>query len=112
MVLMKLPQGENAVVDLRKLLDYCLSAEHPRGRHKARVFAAVGVRDVDAGEMQERLLVAAREGEAAEGEASPYGRRYTIDFAWERQERTIRIRSTWIAGSERDAPRLTSCYVL
>ena len=26
------------IVDLAKLRDYCLNEEHPRGRHKARVF--------------------------------------------------------------------------
>jgi hypothetical protein len=42
---MKLPNGERAVVDIRKLRDYCLSAKHRRGRHKARVFeAALGQR--------------------------------------------------------------------
>ena len=34
---MKLPYGAHAVVDIAKLRDYCLSAEHPRGRHKARL---------------------------------------------------------------------------
>ena len=36
---MKLPNCQRAVVDIEKLRDYCLSTEHPRGRHKARVFA-------------------------------------------------------------------------
>ena len=39
---MKLPNAENAYVDLRKLADYCLDSEHERGKHKARVFAAAG----------------------------------------------------------------------
>ena len=34
----QLPHGEEALVDLAKLEDYCLNASHPRGRHKARVF--------------------------------------------------------------------------
>jgi hypothetical protein len=38
---MSLPNGERAIVDERKLREYCLSAVHPRGRHKARVFASV-----------------------------------------------------------------------
>lgn len=36
---MKLPNADRAVVGLAKLRDYCLSPTHPRGRHKARVFA-------------------------------------------------------------------------
>jgi sarcosine oxidase delta subunit len=35
---MKLPNIDRAVVDVRKLRDYCFSREHPRGQHKARVF--------------------------------------------------------------------------
>ena len=34
-----LPKGERAIVDLRKLRDYCLNLDGARGRHKARVFA-------------------------------------------------------------------------
>ena len=29
---------ENAVVDLRKITEYCLNFDHEIGRHKARVF--------------------------------------------------------------------------
>jgi uncharacterized protein DUF6883 len=38
---MKLPGSENAVADIAKLRDYCLNPSHPRGRHKARNFAAL-----------------------------------------------------------------------
>jgi hypothetical protein len=34
----RLPHGNRAILDIRKLEDYRLSASHPRGRHKARVF--------------------------------------------------------------------------
>jgi hypothetical protein len=37
----KLPNPDDAVVDIRKLRDYCLNPAHPRGRNKARVFASV-----------------------------------------------------------------------
>jgi hypothetical protein len=33
-----LPNPDQAVFDIRKIEDYCLSPLHPRGRHKARVF--------------------------------------------------------------------------
>ncbi len=46
---MRLPNAERAVVDIAKLRDYCLNFEHPRGRHKARVFAAaLGLTTADA----------------------------------------------------------------
>ena len=34
----KLPNGEHAVVDLSKLRNSCLNKGHPQGRHKARQF--------------------------------------------------------------------------
>ena len=37
---MRLSSAQHAVVDPAKLRDYCLNPKHPRGRHKARVFAA------------------------------------------------------------------------
>jgi hypothetical protein len=36
---MKMPGGHAAIVDRQKLTEYCLNPEHPRGKHKARVFA-------------------------------------------------------------------------
>ncbi|WP_200235400.1 DUF6883 domain-containing protein [Thiohalocapsa halophila] len=50
---MKLPNANQAVVDLEKLRGYCLNPAHPRGRHKARVFAAA--LGITAGETAPRL---------------------------------------------------------
>jgi hypothetical protein len=33
----RLPNGEQAILDIRKIEGYCLCRSHPRGRHKARV---------------------------------------------------------------------------
>jgi hypothetical protein len=33
-----LPNAENAVVEIRKLSEYCLNPEHPKGKDKARLF--------------------------------------------------------------------------
>ena len=46
---MKVPNAEHAVVDIRKLRDYCLNPTHEHGKHKARLFlAALGVTADDA----------------------------------------------------------------
>src|SRR5262245_6957376 len=109
---MKLPNGERAIVERRKLEEYCLNPHHPRGRHKARVFASVGVGQADAEVLREALVVAARNAEAQPGAASPYGQRYIVDFDLVRQARTVPVRSTWIVRTGEHLPRLTSCYVL
>ena len=109
---MKLPNGARAIVEIRKLREYCLNPQHPRGRNKARVFAAVGIREADARELRTALVAAASAGEAVLGTANPYGQRYIVDFDMARRGRTVRIRSTWIVRAREDLPRLTSCYVL
>ena len=63
------------IVDIRKLLEYCLNSQHLRGRNKARVFASVGIRDTDADELREALSAAARDAEASYGFRNPYGQR-------------------------------------
>ncbi len=109
---MRLPNGERAIVDIRKLLDYCLNPQHPRGRSKARVFASVGVRDTDSELLRTALLSAAVNAEAEVGLANIHGQRYIVDFDLVRLGRVVKIRSTWIVRTGDDLPRLTSCYVL
>ena len=60
------------MVDIRKLRNYCLSTEHPRGRHKARVFkAALGIGPEDTEELRDALLSAAGAYEAIAVELGP-----------------------------------------
>ena len=62
---MRLPQGERAIIDERKVLDYCLSDEHDDGKHRARLFREiVGITLDDAERLLNRLKQAAATGEA------------------------------------------------
>lgn len=109
---MLLPNGERAIVDIRKLRDYCLNQDSPRGSRKARVFAAaLGLTVVDAPKLREKLLEVARNGEVQLGELDMYGQRYTIDFEMETEVGKAVVRSGWIILRDEDAPRLTTCYV-
>lgn len=110
---MKLPGADNAIVDIAKLRNYCLNPYHPRGRHKARVFAAaLGLTQADAETLRDALLAAAQGGDAVLGNSDDYGNRYTIDFQLEHARRRARIRSAWIVLHRESLPRLTSCFVL
>ena len=74
---MRIPNAEQAVVDIAKLLDYCLNPDHLRGRHKARVFASVlGLTSEHAEDLRRQLLAAVRDAEATEGEKDGFGARY------------------------------------
>ena len=111
---MQLPNASNAVVDIEKLRDYCLSSQHPEGRHKARVFlSALGVTSVDAEEFRKLLLSEAiRSNVATMTNADDYGCRYSADLIITWGSRTAQVRSAWIMKSGEDFPRLISCYVL
>ena len=108
-----LPNPENAIVEMRKLHDYCLSPDHPRGKHKARVFAsALGLTAWDSEELRQILLSAALSEEAIPAEEDEYGRRYVLDFEMSTEVGSARVRSGWIVRSGEDFPRFTSCWVL
>ncbi len=109
---MKLPGGDRAIVDIAKLHDYCLNPAHPRGRHKARLFASVlGLTQEDAELLREHLLRAACEGNATPTLRDEFGDRYQIDSELSRDRRAT-IRSAWIVLRGEHIPRLTTCFVL
>ena len=83
---MLLPNGKLAIVDIRKLRDYCLNPDSPRGSAKAQVFArALGITAKDADKLRARLLEIAQSEHATVGELDLYGQRYTIDFEMARK---------------------------
>lgn len=110
---MKIPNADRAVVDIVKLRDYCLNKQHPRGKHKARLFETMlRITDVDAEELQSVLLEIVQTHNAVEGKRDQYGQRYIIDFIMRKVTRQATVRSSWIIRSDEDFPRLTSCFVL
>jgi len=110
---MKLPGAERAVIDVEKLRDYCLNPAHPRGRHKARVFAStLGLLPADAEWLKAKLLHAALQHDAKQAGADEYGNRYVLDFDCERYGTCVVVRSGWIVRRGEDFPRLTTCYVI
>lgn len=89
---------------MRKLTDYCLNPDSPRGRHKARVFAAaLGLTAVDAAKLRAKLLEIAQTGEAKRGERDAYGRRYTMDFTMVTAVGKATVRSGWIVIRVRES---------
>ncbi len=110
---MRLPGGDAAMIEVAKIREYCLSATHVRGKHKARVFqAALGLSADDAEELQRALTEAARNADAEIGDSDSYGTRYIIDFEMTREARTARIRSCWIVLTGERTPRFVTCFVL
>jgi hypothetical protein len=110
---MIVPYAERAVVDIRKLRDYCLDPTHDEGKHKARLFAAaLGMFRDDAEDLGHVLLQVVKTHEAKLGRRDEYGQRYIVDFPFEWFGKQTTLRSSWIIEHGSDTPRLTSCYPL
>lgn len=108
---MKMPGGDAAIVDPEKLTGYCLNPDHPRGKHKARVFATLGFTVENADVLRTALLKAAATADAQVAAPDQFGARYVIEFEIEGPRGSGAIRSTWIVRRGETSPRLTSCFV-
>ncbi|MGB3199863.1 MAG: DUF6883 domain-containing protein [Nodosilinea sp.] len=110
---MKIPNANQAVVDIRKLRGYCLNLEHDDGKHKARLFLSMlGMRAEDADALRQVLLEVVQTHEAQLGRQDQFGQRYTLDFEIEWQNKRATLRSGWIIEHGSGSPKLTTCFPL
>lgn len=108
----KLPNGERAYIDSRKLTDYVLAPDHRIGRHKARVFAAaLGLREADAPALAAALSRAAVAGEAELLRTDIYGAHYAVLFMMQANGVRRQVRSLWVIRAGEDFPRFVSAFV-
>ncbi|MBV9287405.1 MAG: hypothetical protein JO288_06215 [Hyphomicrobiales bacterium] len=109
----RLLHGDEAVLDIRKIEDYCLNPLHPRGRHKARVFReALNLQRRDAAWLRDALLSAARLGEAVEVGANEWGLQWRLDAPLRRHGRSAVVRTIWIVRAGARIPTFVTCWVL
>jgi len=109
---MKMPGGDAAIVDLKKLTGYCLNPEHPRGKHKARVFAtALGFTVENAAALHAALATAAATADVQRAASDGFGERYVLEFKVTGPRGSGVVKSMWIVRRGETSPRLTSCFV-
>ena len=107
----QLPNAEYAIIPMEKLTDYCLNADHPRGKDKARVFAAVlGLTRNDAKRLATLVQQAARQGEVTKEELSPFGYYYRVDWPVSGKEDVI-LRTIWEIRPGETIPRLVTAFI-
>ena len=110
---MILPNASLAIVDPVKIHDYCLNLEHPRGKHKAKVFQDVfGITKNDTNDLILQIKREIKTSECIVGEADAFGQRYTVDIVIGKQDFEAVVRTAWIIKTNENIPRLTTCYVL
>jgi hypothetical protein len=110
---MLIPNGELAIIDIRKLRDYCLNLNHDTGKHKARLFLSIlGMTAEDAEDLRLILLEAIITQAARLQRQDEFGQRYALDFSVEWQNKSAILRSGWIIENDSEIPKLTTCYPL
>jgi hypothetical protein len=101
-----------AIIDTEKISDYCLNPEHPRGKHKARVFqSALGMTSANVDDLISSINRRIRDIECEVGEADAYGQRYAVDIELEYNGKKAFVRTSWIIKHGEIRPRLTTCFV-
>ena len=109
----RLPNIDGAIIDIRKIEDYCLNPGHPRGRHKARLFRELlGATRGDNAWLRNVLLNAVRRSEAVELAADSFGSRWRVDVPISRQGHNVVVRTIWIVRAGETSPRFVTCWVL
>jgi hypothetical protein len=110
---MRLPHAGSAILDIRKLAQYCLDSMHARGRHKARGFReALGLVAVDADWLRRALLDSVLMADAVELDRDMYGRRWRVDVAVSRHGRQSVVRTLWIVRTGEQVPRFVTCWAV
>jgi len=108
-----LPNNDRAILDIRKLEDYCLNPAHPRGRHKAQVFRrALGIERADAAWLRSVILDAVQYAEAIELARDCLGSRWRIDIFVARHDKRVVVGTVWIVRTGENVPRFVTCWVL
>ena len=109
---MLLPQGDQAVVEDAKLLDYVLNPDHPIGRNHVALFEKLlGITRVNYELLKEQLLRAAASGEAGDGKPSPFGQKFEMRFPVRGPLGTRPVLAIWIREQSLAGPRRITCYV-
>jgi hypothetical protein len=109
----RIPGYEHPILDRRKILDYCLSPTHPRGRHKARVFRnALGIDGSHCEWLCDVLRRALGEQDAEVVASDRYGVRWRIDAPVTRADKNVIVRMIWITRTGETSPRFVTCWVL
>jgi len=110
--LMRLPNGERAIVEERKLREYVLNVYHPVGRHHAALFREL--LGIGAGnfEVLRTALLRAAATEAVTAEVrTAHGVKYEMSVEVSGPRGTKGVRAIWIIDEGAIRPRLVTCFV-
>jgi hypothetical protein len=108
---MKLPYGDLAIIPIEKLLGYCLNPDHPRGKHKAKVFkSALNITAESIEQLYQLIQQAAVEGEIVQERITEFGQEFKLDWTIP-DTNGIELRTIWIVAQNTVEPQLVSAFI-
>jgi hypothetical protein len=108
---MKLPNGDQAIIPIGKLLGYCLNPNHTKGKHKARVFkSALGITVDNVERLVELIQLATVEGEVVQSRTTDFGQEFKLDWMVPDYD-GLQLRTIWIIPYDSTAPQLVSAFI-
>lgn len=108
---MRLPNAEQAIIDVAKLRDYLLSESHPVGRFKSAFFSALGYTPERCGELESALRELAETGEAQPDDVTEYGSKYRVSGSLAGTSgREARVVTVWIVLHGEHEPRFVTAF--
>jgi len=107
----RLPNADRAVVEDAKVRDYVLSSTHPVGRFQAVFFIALGFSSEQWPLLRDALLDQALTGDAAPGQASPFGLKFEIRANLTGPSgRQATVVTVWMVSIGQDFPHFVTAY--
>ncbi|MBW4623623.1 MAG: hypothetical protein KME17_30220 [Cyanosarcina radialis HA8281-LM2] len=102
------------IIEPRKLTEYALNSDNPKGADKAVMFQLyLGFTKDNYEALMAQILAVALEGEAILQRTDEYGQRYQVDLevqGSEEEQKEI-VRTGWIVAPGSDVARLVTLYV-
>lgn len=108
---MRLPQGERALVERKKIQEYLLNREHPDNGGKADFFSQLGFSADEWITFAAALRLLAIKGDVTNIVESNHGTKYIVDGELENPRgRREQVRTVWIVDAVETIPRLVTAY--
>ena len=102
---------DRTIIEDRKITDYLMNEEHPRGKNKAIVFMSRGFSKERVVEFKNRLVQHAKENKIILREETIFGAMYIIEGKINAPEgRVLNIRSVWIVENRQNFPKFVTAY--
>ena len=105
---MKLPAGDDVLIEERKVLEYLLSRSHPVGRFKARLFAALGFESTNVAAFIAELRRIAAVSEVSEVIDTPFGRKYEVPGELKGPFGELPVVTVWFQEGGQERARLVT----